>query len=154
MADAIILTISTAPAPFTLTTATSPTVSLQLGASLVGGFDLTGPSSIKGISSFISGIPEASEIVIASLAPYSYTINGADSGAVSLENASLDAVYTIKKTVSNVTTVIGTITFLAGTNTGVIDITDADVPKSALITVQAPSVQDATLGDIAFLLAE
>jgi hypothetical protein len=154
MADAIVLTISPASAPFVITAPSSTPINLQLGATLVGPVSLTGPSSLKGISVFVAGQPQPNEILIASLAPYSYSINEGDCAAVALHSATAQTIFTIKKTHASVTTTIGTITFAIGSALGIIDITSSSVAKGDLITGHAPSVADATLADIAFLLAE
>lgn len=164
MADPIPLNISantspflltqTTTAPFVLTGSNTATVSLQLGASLVGGFDLTGPSSIKGFFSFVASQPQPDEICVAVLAPYSYTINPANSGAVALEAATGSTIYKINKVVGGTVTQIGSIIFVSGLTTGSIALTEPFIQKGELVTIQAPSVQDATLGDLTFLLAE
>jgi hypothetical protein len=164
MADEIVLNITPVGSPFVLTAASetpfvlqardNSTITLTLGASLVGGVNLTGPSSIKGLSGFVASTPQADEIVIAGLAPYAFTVHLGDSGAVAIEAATAQTIYSVKRTRAGVTNTIGTFTFAIGSTIGVLAMSDPVINKSDLITIQAPHVQDATLGDIAFLLAE
>lgn len=144
MPDEMSLNISQSSSPFIL----------SVGPTLSGVVSLTGPASMKGLSSFVAGNPEDNEIIIANIAPYSYTITVEGSNAVALNAASADVVFTIKRTADNITTEIGTVTFAAGVGTGVVTIADGNITKGSLVTVHAPTVQDASLSGIAFLLAE
>lgn len=165
MADDMILTVITdlsspfvlsqsGTQTFVLTAPTTSNINIQLGASLTGAVNLVGPSSIKGFETFIAGLLNPNEILLAQIAPYSFTLDEASSSAVSLTAATSTSIFRLFKTVSNVTTQIGTITFAASGAVGVVVFTDPIIHKNDLITLYAPIGADASLADIAFLLAE
>jgi hypothetical protein len=165
MADAITLTVTqdlaspfvlsqSSTTPFSLTGSNSGTVNIQLGASISGLVNLTGPSSIRGFEAFVAGILNPDEILLAQVAPYTFTMVEGSCSAVALVAATAESIFKIYKTVSGVTTQIGTITFAAGEETGVVAFTAPNIQKGDLITLYAPTIADATLADIAFLLVE
>lgn len=148
------LTLTVAKAPFILSQTSNGTISLPSTSSLAGSISLVGPSSLKGLEVFVAGQYQPDEIVIANIAPYAFTISLQNSVAQALTAATNQTIFTINKTVSGVTTQIGTITFAAGSADGVIALTDADIVKRDLLTVQAPTITDPSLADIVFILAE
>lgn len=165
MADIITLNISQSATPFALAQTTdaafvltqataSNVVNVQLGASLTGSVSLVGPSSIKGFESYAAGNVGDNELILLNVVPYTFTVSVPDSMAYALTPPTASAVFTIKRIRGGVLTTIGTVTFAANSNNGVIAFTDAALIKHDVLLIYAPSPSDATLADISFLLAE
>lgn len=148
------LTITTDRTPFVLIQTSNGSIALPATSSLAGSISLVGPSSLKGIEAYASGTYDSNEIVVATLAPYAFTISLQNSVAQSLAAATAQTIFIVNKTVGVLTTQIGTITFDAGSKEGIVAITDPDIAKRDLITIKAPAISDATLGDVVFILAE
>jgi hypothetical protein len=168
MADPIELSITSAPSPFNLSLNTAEPfvlsgsatelVNLQLGTSLVGGVSLQGPQgepSIRGISNTVSGKPFSDESVIFSIVPYNFTLSSTSCEAKARVAALAEAVFEIYHTdLADVRTLIGTITFAAGSKIGVFSNFQTSLLEDELLEVMAPTIPDDDLQDIAFLLAE
>lgn len=113
-------------------------------------FNTLRASRPRGLSSFCSGKPSASEVVGSGIAPYAITLSQANSSAIAQVAATASTVFTLKR---NGTT-IGTITFAAAATAGSISLSSTAVTLGQVVTVHAPASADATLADIAFLLRE
>lgn len=164
MADDMTLTVTTNTIPpFILTTAETSTfvlsnsgnavVTIQMGPTLGGLVNLTGPAgspSPRFVSCFVPGVPLDGEVLFATDAPYDFSITPVNCEATALVAATSDTTFDIKVE----TNLIGTITFEAGQTTGTFNfIGSTDVEKSNLITITTPPTSDNTLADITFLLA-
>jgi hypothetical protein len=165
MAEPITLTISqdtsspfvlssTTSSPFILTGSPSSTVTLQLGATLTGLVDLTGPSSMKGFESYVAGLVNDSELVIVAIAPYAMTINPSNSLAYAVTPPTGVTVFTVKRVRAGVTTTIGSITFIPDENVALINFSDPNLLKNDVVLAFGPSPADATLADTSFLLVQ
>lgn len=151
--SAFVLTHDTV-APFILNAPNNPALVVQLGTNLSGSVDLTGPTSLRGFEGFVSGSVSDSEVLIAFIAPYTFTIDAAHCFASAMEVPLADIVFSIKKTSGNVTSQIGTVTFSANNAHGVFNFASLAIMRGDLITIQAPASPDTSISNIAFLVAE
>jgi hypothetical protein len=165
MPDQMILTIvadNTSPftltqdstAAFVLTSLSGSTVTLQMGATLTGTTDLTGPSSLKGFESFVADTVSDNEIITSVIVPYAFTANPSHCSAYAIDAPVGTATFLIFKTVGNSTTQVGTVTFAANSHTGTVALTSTSFSKGDLVYIQAPTGIDQTIANITFLVAE
>lgn len=106
-------------------------------------------SYIKGVSTFCSGKPSASEVIGGSVAPYAFTATTGNSAAKASVAATASTVITIKV---NGSTTVGTATFAASGTTATMSITSGSISAGDLVTFHAPASADATLANIAVTL--
>lgn len=104
---------------------------------------------LKGFGGFFSGKPAASQIIGASVVQGGYLLSNTVSDFSVVTAATTSTVFTIKR---NRTTDIGTITFSAGANYGIWNLTSPSVADNDFITIHAPATPDATLADGAFIV--
>lgn len=119
---------------------------LAVGTAL-GGYQM---AQIRGISSFCSGKPAASEVVAGAEAPYALTFVVANCVAEASVAATASTTFIIKKNGVQV----GTIIFAAAATLGAVSLTDTAVLLGDRITIEAPATADATLATLTFLLRE
>lgn len=106
---------------------------------------------VKGVSAFCNGKPAASEVVLAAVAPYAFTIAQANCSAKAQVAATGSTVFQLKKNGTNVCT----LTFSAsGTVATIGTVSSGTVAAGDVLTIVAPGTADATLADIAFLIRE
>ena len=104
----------------------------------------------RGISGLFTGVPTASQTLMASEAPYPFSLTAANCRVSASVAATASAVCTIR----NGTTNIGTATFAAAGTLATISISTPAVAKWDLINVLAPASPDATLANIRLFLGE
>lgn len=138
--------------PFVLTGDNEDSVTLTLGTQLTGPVNLQGPQgepSIRGFSAFCNGTPIGDEPVVVALSPYDVTLSLTECKAEALEAATAQTIFKIYSEGLQ----IGTVTFAATSTIGIFSFSDLTIAKGELVTIVAPSIPDATLADITFLLA-
>lgn len=104
------------------------------------------------VGSAVIGKPAASEVILRFVAVRSFTIpNGYTASAAKANTAATNgsATFTINKNGSS----IGSFNFVAGGSTASFSGAGGAIAAGDVITVVAPSTQDATLADIAFTIA-
>jgi hypothetical protein len=107
-------------------------------------------AQIRGLSSFCSGTPGASEVVGGGVAPYPFSITAANCAGRAGTASTGSTAFIVR----NNGTQIGTMTFAAGASTATVSITTANVAVGDLITIHAPATPDTTLANLTFLLRE
>lgn len=130
-------------------TATAGTNTTQVATTAFVTTAVSNAAVPKGMSSFVSGKPTASQVVGAGIAPYAFTI-GANTQAIASVAATASTVFTIKKNGTD----IGTVTFSAAATAGVESMTVTSVAAGDRLSIHAPATPDATLADISFLVRE
>ena len=106
---------------------------------------------VKGLSGYCGGKPTASEVVLAAVSPYAFTIVQGNCSAKAQVAATASTVFQLKKNGSNVCTftfaAAGTVATVGTVSSGIVAVGD-------VLTIHGPATPDTTLADIAFLVRE
>ena len=92
----------------------------------------------------VLGIPVSNSLVGSYVSPGSFDLSGAGV-AKALSPATAQAVFTLKKN----DTTIGTVTFAAGSTTGIVTVTPTSIVTNDELSLWSPTVTDDTLSDVA-----
>lgn len=138
----------TLPTGTSATTQTAGTSNTTLATTAFVGTAITNLGVVKGLSSFISGKPTASQVVGGGASPYTFTIVSGNCLGIAKVAATASTVFSLQRN----GTQIGTITFAASATAGSWSITDTAITAGQYISIHAPASADTTLADITFLV--